>query len=160
MKSPVVDRTSEHHDYRDREERFREDLKALIDRELATVRIHIVFPEINIVYFGFSDGIVSIQGDIGGEVLRIVAVDAMPNKAKDEFSVTRDWVEAALFTRRKIVQARVIGEAWNGHGLELGFEGLATQTLIISSVECQENDSRVADALRIGRCTYTMEIPP
>ena len=52
----------------------------------------------------------------------------------------------------------MIGGAWNGHGLEIGFEASATNTLLITSAECIENNTEVSDALRVGIGIYEIDL--
>lgn len=149
------------YDYAGRERSFREALLGMVGRRLNRCRLQIVSPEINVVYLGFDDGAVAIQGDIGGELLRLVPISAAPGlgplDADARISV-RECEAAAPFLGRRIAQARVVGEAWNGHGVELAFEGLPDQTLVVSSVECEENKTDVHAALRVGTLKYIMVI--
>jgi len=41
--------------------------------------------------------------------------------------------QAAKLFGHAIAAARAVGEAWNGHGVELAFEGLPTETLLYGS---------------------------
>ena len=52
-------------------------------------------------------------------------------------------------------QARAIGEAWNGHGIEISFSGILDRTLIIQSIESGDMPAEFADCLRVGVVQYT-----
>ena len=131
----------------------------MVGRQLLYCRIQVISPQINVVYLGFNDAAFAIQGDIGGEVLKVVPISSAPEAAVfdvDSGTAVREYQGATLFLGRRVAQARVVGETWNGHGVELAFEGLPDQTLVISSVEAEENNTGLHDALRIGTLKYTM----
>jgi hypothetical protein len=149
------------YDYSRRERRFRESLAAFVGLHLTAMRIQVLHGELNQVFLGLDERLVSIHGDIGGELLKVVDVPALPDLGVvDEDSRIWQPPQAAKLIGHAVAAARAVGEAWNGHGMELAFEGLPTETILITSVETPENKSDVHDMIRVAFPTYVMEIPP
>jgi hypothetical protein len=134
------------------ENEFRVAIKQLEGRVLREVRLQIIAPEINVVVLVTDDETFNIQGVIGGELLELVAASAR------EVQGPHAWYEglepAAKLLGSRIVQARAIGEAWNGHGLELSFEGVSDTTLVVQSIYSGETPPEFNDCLRVGIATY------
>jgi hypothetical protein len=155
----TYDEASAFYDYSGRERRFRDDLAALAGRRLTAMCVQVLHGQLNQVYLGFDDRLVSIHGDIGGELLKVVDIPALPELGVLEEG-SRIWQppQAIKLVGRTIAAARAIGAAWNGHGMELAFEGLPTETVLITSVETPENKTDVHDALRVAFPTYAMDL--
>jgi len=66
-------------------------------------------------------------------------------------TVTKPFRPFDLFSGRRVTQARMIGEAWNGHGFEFSFEGLPNRTMIVQSI-CTgaDREQELHDCLRLG----------
>ncbi len=155
------DEAAAFYDYAGRERRFRDRLAAFVGRRLTAMRIQVLHGELNQVYLGLDDRFVSIHGDIGGELLKVVDIHALPELGLvGEGSRLWQPPQATKLIGRTIAAARAVGEAWNGHGLELAFEGLPTETILITSVETPENKSGLHDAIRVAFPTYVMELFP
>jgi hypothetical protein len=155
------DEASVFYDYPGRERRFRDGLAAFVGRRLTAMRIQVLHGELNQVYLGFDERLVSIHGDIGGELLKVVDISALPELGLVEED-SRIWQprQATKMIGHTVAAARAVGDAWNGHGMELAFEGLPTETILITSVETPENKTDVHDAIRVAFPTYMMELAP
>ena len=141
------------YDYKSLEERFRLKLSSLEGRVVNSIKAQLVQTDINQLFLDTDNGYIAIIPSIGGEVLDLAECDKPKSSNELQlFDVLRN------FWGQRIVQARMIGEAWNGHGVEIGFDGMPTQTILISSVECSENNIEISDALRIGMGSYEIEI--
>jgi hypothetical protein len=153
------DEASAFYDYSGRERSFRDALAAFAGRRLMAMRVQVLHGQLNQVYLGFDDRLVSIHGDIGGELLKVVDIPALPELGLVEEG-SRIWQppQATKLVGRTIAAARVVGAVWNGHGMELAFEGLPTETILITSVETPENKTDVHDAIRVAFPTYVMEL--
>lgn len=141
--------------YQQREQAFRDSLDQLIGRILRSVRLQIVAPEINVVVLEFADATFCIQGQIGGELLDLV--QASPSASPDPVIGLRHEIfePAAHFLGHEVSQARAIGEAWNGHGLELSFAKLPTKTLIVQSIYAPLAPDGFDDCLRVAVVSYS-----
>ena len=141
------------YDYRGLESEFRAALKQLEGRTLREVVLQSVEGEINVVLLVTDAQIFSVEGAIGGELLRLVL--ATPPEVPGSGPSYEQYEPATSFLGTRIVQARPIGEAWNGHGLELSFEGLPDNTLIIQSIYSGDAPSGFHDCLRVGVANYS-----
>ena len=146
---------SDPYDYKTIEENLKQSLPTLDGRVVRSIKAQLVGTEVNQLIIDTDKGCIAIIPHIGGEVLLLSECD-MPETSKN-LQLIDVLVE---FRDQKIVQARSLGGAWNGHGIEIGFEGMPTQTMLVSSVECSENNTETRDALRIGRGLYEIEIQP
>ena len=144
---------SDPYDYKSLEENLKQKLPILEGRVVNSIKAQLAGIEINQLILDTDKGCIAIIPHIGGEVLVLSECD-MP-----EASQELQLIEVlGKFRKKRIVQARMIGEAWNGHGIEIGFEKMPTQTILVSSVECSENNTEVSDALRIGMGSYEIEL--
>jgi hypothetical protein len=48
----------------------------------------------------------------------------------------------------------MIGEAWNGHGFEICFEGLLGKTMLVQSIYAGEKPEGFDDCIRLGTGNY------
>jgi hypothetical protein len=143
---------SDPYDYKFLEENLKQKLPILEGRVVNSIKAQLAGVEINQLILDTDKGCIAIIPHIGGEVLVLSECD-MPETTQELLLIE----VLTEFRNKRIVQARMIGEAWNGHGVEIGFEKLATQTILVSSVECSENNTKVSDALRIGVGSYEIE---
>jgi hypothetical protein len=143
---------SDPYDYKFLEENLKQKLPILEGRVVNSIKAQLAGVEINQLILDTDKGCIAIIPHIGGEVLVLSECD-MPETTQELLLIE----VLTEFRNKRIVQARMIGEAWNGHGIEIGFEKLATQTILVSSVECSENNTKVSDALRIGVGSYEIE---
>ena len=140
------------YDYKSIEENLKQILPILAGRVVNSINAQLVGIEINQLILDTDKGCIAIIPHIGGEVLVLSECD-MPESSQE-----LQLIEVLTdFRNKRIVQARTIGEAWNGHGIEIGFENKPTQTILVTSVECSENNTEVRDALRIGMGSYKIE---
>ena len=148
MKTVEID-----YDYVDIEQRLISMLPKLEGLKVISIQAQIVAPEFNQIFLTTNDVEFRIYPKIGGEVITV---------SDDGFSLDKDemvFVDIAKqFWGLTIAQARSIGSAWNAHGVEISFIGNPIETLIVTSVECKENNTEVHDALRFSVCRYTYEI--
>jgi hypothetical protein len=91
-----------------------------------------------------------IQGRIGGEVLQIIPVEETPVEKEEGIVCVKRFEPFSIFLNRRIVQARSIGSAWNGHGFEFSFDGLPDRTMIVQSIYAGEKAAGFEDCLRLG----------
>ena len=150
----VLRKAEEAYEYPVHEEAFRNGLAGLEGRKLQFVLLQIVEPEINQVVLAFEESAFAVHGAVGGEVLQIVPM-AEPFSCE---AGPATWWEvfqpAVRFEGCAVAQARAIGEAWNGHGLELCFEGHTSESLIISSIDSRPAPGGFGDCLRVGVAKY------
>ena|SRR5688572_28568447 len=145
--------------YGAREAHFRGMLKTFVGSRLTAVRVEVLYGQLNQVFLRLNERVVSIHGDIGGEVLKIVDTDSLPELGIPyEGKMIWQPTQAEPFIGKLIAAARVVGEAWDGHGLELAFERESTRTILITSVESPENDTQTHDALRVAFTNYLIEL--
>ena len=119
--------------------------------------VQIVAPEFNVAYLLLDNATYAIQGRIGGEVLEIVLVDSAPLINADNNTAVKEFAPFSLFLGRRIIGARTIGGAWNGHGFEFSFEGLWDKTMIIQSIYTGAAPPGFEDCLRLGIGEYIFE---
>mgnify|MGYP006293026539 CR=1 FL=1 len=148
--------------YKELQEKFGNDLKKLEGKVLHEVRLQIIEPEINVVVLIFEDETFSVQGQLGGELLDLVERMPSPPEELGPHAWYEPFEEARPFLGCAVVQARPIGEPWNGHGLELSFESNHNETLIVQSNDAGGGPKGFHDCLRIGvgRYVYSSEKPP
>lgn len=127
------------------------------DQVLRHFVTHIVEPEYNVAYLVLDVGAFAIQGGIGGEVLKIVSVGTVPPEDAEGNWAVKTFAPFSIFLNRKIVQARSIGAAWNGHGFEFSFEVLLDRTMIIQSIYAGQTPPGFDDCLRFGIGHYTFD---
>jgi hypothetical protein len=105
--------------------RFRDAVGTFVGRHVTAMRVQVLHGELNQVYSGLEERLVSIQGDIGGELLKVVDVTALPELGvvdqDQDFWIWQPPQAAKLFGHA----ARAVGE--------LAFEGLPTETLLYGS---------------------------
>lgn len=153
--------SSDRYDYARREREFAATLADLPGRLLEGFRVHVVAPEFNVAFLGFADDALQIAPAIGGELLQASWVPMLPPLGDDgSGTLVIDLPQAAPFIGRTLADVRIIGRTWQGHGVELAFAGIVNRTLLVTSVECPEMPTDIADALRIGVAHYLNEWDP
>jgi hypothetical protein len=118
--------------------------------------VQVVEPEFNVAYLIFEDGSAyAVQGEFGSEILSIHWLSAIVAETKPgEKSRIKRFRPFEQFIGRRIEQVRMIGEAWNGHGFEFSFEGIANRTMIIQSIYTGQPPDDLFDCLRMGVGQY------
>ena len=154
----MTDEQADLYDYAGREASFRDVLRTFVGCRLVSMRVEVIHGQLNQVFLRLDERVMSIHGDIGGEVLKIIETDRLPDLGADEGTMIWQPVQIETFVGAAIAAARVVGETWTGHGLELAFTGHSTRTILITSVKSPENDSQVHDALRVAFPNYLMEM--
>jgi len=144
---------------------IREHCKALpevVGKILTQALVQIVEPEFNVFVLVFADSAYAISGRVGAEVIGIHRLDTPPEEGTSSpITVTKPFKMFDLFLGRRIAQARMIGEAWNGHGFEFSFEGLPNRTMIVQSIYAgAENEQELHDCLRLGVGCYYLQDEP
>jgi hypothetical protein len=148
------------HDYEQMVKDASMELATLEGQLLFRLLVQEVEPEFNVLYLLTDGGAYAIQGRIGGEVLEIVLMDQPPAEGPWPDSclvVVKPLAPFALFEGRRIVQARSIGCAWNGHGFEFSFEGLPSRTLLVQSIYTGSKPDGYEDCLRLGIGSYVFD---
>jgi hypothetical protein len=143
--------------YREREDSFRAALLQLEGRVLSDVLLQVIPPEINVVVLACTDATFCVQGQIGGELLDIVPAAPPPVSEVNPHARYERFEPASDLLGREIVQARAIGQTWNGHGLELSFRDRPGRSLIVQSIYTADKPDDAHDCLRIAAGTYTFE---
>ena len=121
---------------------------------LISVLINVIDPEFNVVYLETDKGIYSLQGEVGGEYLGVHKLEELPEITSQDGYIICKYPPFEIFVGRNIVQARQIGTAWNGHGYELSFGGMFTQTMIVQSIYSGSKPGDLDDCLRLGIGNY------
>jgi hypothetical protein len=130
------------------------DVKALEGCFLREVLVHIVEPEFNVVFLVTDDGVWEVSGRVGSEVLGISRAPEHVERYSTEHASVNGYGPYEQFQGRRIVQARTIGEAWNGHGFEFTFEGLPHRSMLIQSIYSSPKPPDLEDCLRLGIGVY------
>lgn len=141
----------------DYEHYTKESSSLLCELEGATLRsvlINVIDPEFNVVYLETDKGIYSLQGEVGGEYLGVHELEELPDITSQDGYIISKYPPFEIFVGKRIVQARQIGTAWNGHGYEISFSGMFTQTMIVQSIYCGSKPSELDDCLRLGVGNY------
>lgn len=143
--------------YRERETQFRKQLGRLNGRVLRDVLLQIIEPEINIVVLVFEDAVFSVQGQIGGELLNVIEAPPPATESLGPRAWYQAFEPAAQFRGKAVAQVRAVGEAWNGHGLEVSFAKYQAHTLIITSIDSGNAPEGFNDCLKVGVADYSYE---
>lgn len=121
---------------------------------LEQIRVNIVVPEFNVVFIQADAQVYALQGEIGSEILGITKVEKLPDLTEQDYYSIRSYPPYDRFLGKTIVQVRMIGAAWNGHGFEISFRELPGETMIIQSIYSGEKEKEFGDCLRLGIGTY------
>ncbi len=121
-------------------------------RMLVDVLVQVVEPEYNQVWLVFEDLTFVIHGRVGSEYLGIEAGSAPTDAVMEGVQHHAPFTQ---FVGRRLVQARMLGEAWNGHGFEFTFEGLTGLSMLIQSIYSSPKPDAVEDCLRLGVGHYS-----
>ncbi|MDP2596396.1 hypothetical protein [Alteromonas stellipolaris] len=130
-------------------------IEALEGSVLTKVLINVVEPEFNVVFLDTSNGVFAVQGESGGEYLGIRHIKDMPSLVSEQGYIICEYPPYNAFLNHTICQIRQIGTAWNGHGLELSFQGITDQTMIIQSIYSGDKPKDLEDCLRLGIGQYS-----
>lgn len=127
-------------------------------RTLVDFLVQIVDPEYNAATLIFADCAYAISGRIGSEILGIERVE-IPRTGVIGREVRNERFQPYdEFLGRRIVQARMIGKAWNGHGFEFTFEGLPNRSMIVQSIYSSPKPPEAEDCIRLGIGHYSCGI--
>ena len=133
----------------------RSGLEEVEGRVLREFFVQVVGHEYNQAWLVLEDGLYVIAGRLGSEILGI--------RPDDEQRASEIWASSQpnrfpafdQFAGRTLVQARMIGEAWNGHGFEFTFEGLPSKSMIIQSIYSSPKPEDYDDCIRLGVGDYS-----
>ncbi|MFP3976818.1 hypothetical protein [Marinobacter sp. KMM 10035] len=131
------------------------DLSKIVGLKLEKALVNYVSDEINVLYLKAEDRWFSAQPEIGGEILGFHERESAPQE--EQTSEGTGVVRISLFNPfigNRVVSARQIGEAWNGHGFELSFSGIMDQTLLVQSIHAGSEPDNFSDCLRLGIGNY------
>jgi len=148
----MFDEESEHASI---EAALRDSIRGLEGRRLLEVVLQIVGGEINVVFLRFEGALYAAYPWRGGELVQVVLWDKELPADLGPGAWYQPFDEAGPFHGCSVKQARVIGTAWNGHGIEISFSGTLDRTLIIQSIESGEMPQEFSDCLRVGIAKYT-----
>lgn len=127
-------------------------------RTLVDFLVQVVDPEYNIATLIFADCAYAISGRIGSEILGIERVE-IPRAGEISAGVRNERFQPYdEFLGRKLIQARMVGEAWNGHGFEFTFEGLPNRSMLVQSIYSSPKPPEAEDCLRLGVGHYSCGI--
>jgi hypothetical protein len=129
-------------------------LSELEEATLLSVLINVIDPEFNVVYLETDKGIYSLQGEVGGEYLGVHELEELPEITRQDGYIICKYPPFEIFLGKRIIQARQIGTAWNGHGYEISFGGMFIQTMIVQSIYCGDKPNDLEDCLRLGVGSY------
>lgn len=109
------------------------------------------------VVLRFEDALYTVTPWDGGALVQLLLVDSDKELPADlgPGAWYQPCAEAAAFHGCSVKQARAIGCAWNGHGLEMSFSGEHARTLIIQSIMAGDLPEGFVDCLRVGVASYT-----
>jgi hypothetical protein len=116
--------------------------------------VNIVEPEFNVVFLDTNKGVFALQGEVGGEYLGIRILSEMPSLVDDQGYIICHYPPFQMFVGKTIGQARHIGTAWNGHGFEITFIGMAEKSMIIQSIYSSPKPEKLEDCLKLGIGNY------
>lgn len=137
----------------------RELAKRLPGHRVVDIVVHFVDPEANVIYILTNSMNVSIHGAIGGEILRIALLETSIHELEHTGMDIRRHQPFNVFIGHRIVALREIGAPWNGHGWEVGFEGLPATTMLIQSIYADPKPAEFNDCLRLGVSQYEWNFP-
>ncbi|WP_105620031.1 hypothetical protein [Vallitalea okinawensis] len=121
---------------------------------LRDVLVHIVEPEYNIAYLVFDHYVYEICGLMGSEILGICEISYIDYKGKSNGRNIKKFKPYEIFLDKEIVQVRIIGEEWNGHGFEFSFKEVYDKTMIIQSIYSGNKPDEFEDCIRLGIGQY------
>jgi hypothetical protein len=121
---------------------------------LVDALVQTIDPEYNQVWLVFEDSTYVIYGRVGSEYLGIERGDVPTGEEPEGVRIERHE-PFTRFIGRRLLQARMIGEAWNGHGFEFTFEGLTDYSMLIQSIYSSPKPDRAEDCLRLGVGHYS-----
>jgi len=127
-----------------------EALPEVEDRVQVDVLVQVVDPEYNQIWLVFDEGTYVIHGRVGSEYLGIEPAETPAIDERRKGIRMERHEPFAQFVGRRLVQARMLGEAWNGHGFEFTFEGLTDFTMLIQSIYSSPKPDGAEDCLRLG----------
>jgi len=134
------------------------ELKHIEGQVLEAVLINVVEPEYNVLYLKFTNGWFQVSGEIGSEFISISKIDEDPIiGATSNSSWVGEYEPYNIFINKKVISARHIGEAWNGHGFEISFENMPNQTLLVQSIYTGTEPKDFGDCIRLGIGQYSYE---
>lgn len=150
------------HNYKQLIEEEHKKIEKLQGKILDQVFVHSLSGRIFVVYLKLDNEFFMISGQLGSEYLGIFERPEANEKIEERKGVKQakediilEFKPFSIFLGKKIVQIRMIGEAWNGHGFEFSFEGMFDKTMIIQSLYAGDyDDSWLFDCMRLGIGTY------
>jgi len=142
------------HDYNDIESLEKTKLEQLIGKTLKKVYVHIVDPDFNIVFLEFQDCILEFSGLIGSEMIGLRHTENDRLEELKETQIIKDFEPFDIFLGKEIISVARIGEAWNGHGVEICFKGVYDKTMIIQSIYSGDKPEEFEDCIRLGIGNY------
>jgi hypothetical protein len=127
-------------------------LNDIIGERLEAISVHVVPPEINILFLQFADFVVEVFGAYGSELLRLEITNRLHEMETIELKPLQ------IFQGKEIVQARTVGEPWNGYGFEISFKEMYDRTLLVQSIYSGDKPDGFDDCLRVGIGHYLYSV--
>ncbi|MCI3918974.1 hypothetical protein MO973_01865 [Paenibacillus sp. TRM 82003] len=119
-------------------------LEDITGKRLNKIKVHIVEPEINVLFMKLDTDWYGICGAIGSEILEIKKFD------KSNHVETKPFEPFRIFINQTIHSCRILGSPWNGYGFELSFNKIRENTMIVQSVYVGEKPEEFEDCIRLG----------
>lgn len=147
-------------EYAEIEQLLVESLEAIKGKRLVRAIAQILEPEFNLLYLVFEDASYQVSGRRGSEVIGLRLIDEpIPNNELGS-ARTIDFAPFSIFVGHTVAQARPLGRAWNGHGLEIVFVDVPGRTLLVQSIYGGHQPEGFEDCLRLGVGQYWHDATP
>jgi len=131
------------------------DLPKIVGLSLEKALVNYVADEFNVLYLKAGGRWFAAQPEIGGEILGFHELGASPKERQtSDGSGIVSFVMFDRFMGAQVTAVRQMGEAWNGHGFELSFDGIVDHTLLVQSIFTGSEPEDYSDCLRLGVGSY------
>jgi hypothetical protein len=139
-------------EYKDIIEQEKRKIRFIEGKMLIDFMVDIVEPEFNIAYLIFTDSVYAVRGTLGSEVITINQINYSDINFENRQIIR--FEPYSVFFNKKIIQARSMGEEFNGHGFEICFEELFDKSMIIQSIYAGDKPKGFDDCIRLGIGQY------
>ncbi|MTI48419.1 MAG: hypothetical protein FH761_11295 [Firmicutes bacterium] len=122
-------------------------------KKLKKAMVHYVEPEFNMLLLEFYDGtILKFHGLEGSECIGIGISNYTRIHELEENLI--EYYPFLIFYNKEFNGMRILGEKWNGHGVEISFSEQMEKTMLIQSIYTGDLPERFDDCIRLGVGTY------
>lgn len=110
-------------------------------------------PEFNILFLEFYDGtILEFHGLEGSESIGMGISNS--NRIHELKESLIEYYPFSLFYNKEFLEMRIVGEKWNGYGVELSFSDQMEKTLLVQSIYSGTLPEGFVDCIRLGVGNY------